>query len=267
MNDNYEPQDMPTRFYFWRKKLGLHWALEKNMRGKYTPAALHGNTSKHTYDEYGERELHDQETRTCLALKGGRLTKMPYAQVREAYIKPIADAISQMSDDSKKSIRVLEVGCGNGTNLKILKEKFGDKVELFGIDISGARIDTGKKYWGNKLDGIVLNEASATDLSLYKDESFDVVYSICALEQITYRLHEAVNEMVRLSNAKIICVEPTYEFGNSVQRLYNVVNDQCRTLLPELKSTGLKIYEHGLLPILHNPLCPVGLLIADKKFG
>ena len=256
---------MKTCLYFWRKKLGLHWALEKNIRGEYTPTVLHGETSKHIYDEYGERELRDQETRVCLALKGGRLIKIPYAQVREVYIEPITNAISQMLDDSNKTIRVLEVGCGNGTNLKVLKEKFGNKVELTGIDISGDRIDTGKNFWGNKLDNIELREASATDLSLYRDESFDVVYSICALEQITYHLHEAVNEMVRLSNAKIICVEPTYEFGNNVQRLYNIVNDQCRTLLPELKSTGLKVYEYGLLPVLHNPLCPVGLLIADKN--
>lgn len=264
MNDNYTPHDIPTYLYFWRKKLGLHWALEKNMRDKYTPAALHGDTSKNIYDEYGERELHDLQTGICLALKGGRLTKMPFAKVREAYIEPIAEVISQMLKGSNKTIRVLEVGCGNGSNLKILKEKFGDKVEFSGIDISGARIDTGKKFWGDKLNGIDLNEASATDLSLYKDELFDVVYSICALEQITYRLHEAVNEMVRLSNAKIVCVEPVYEFGNSVQRLYNVVNGQCRTLLPELKATGLKLGEHGLLHILHNPLSPVGLLIVDK---
>lgn len=265
MNDNYTPHDISTRLYFWRKKLGLHWALEKKLRDKYMPSTLHGDSSKHTYDEYGDRELHDYETRICLALKGGCLIKMPYAKVREAYIEPIADTISAMLEGSKKTLRVLEVGCGNGTNLKILKEKFGDNVNLSGIDISAARIDIGKKFWGDKLDGIELKEANATDLSLYKDGSFDVIYSICALEQITYRLHEAVNEMVRLSNAKIVCVEPIYEFGNSVQRLYNVVNDQCRTLLPELKATGLKVSEQGLLPVLHNPLCPVGLLITDKN--
>lgn len=265
MNDNYKANNMSTRLYFLRKKLGLYRALEKKLRSKYTPSTLHGDSSKHTYDKYGDRELHNYEKKICLALKGGCLTKMPYAEVRDAYIEPIAKTISEMLGGTKKTIRILEVGCGNGTNLKILKERFGDNVELNGIDISAARIETGKKYWGDKLDGIELKEASATDLSIYKDGVFDLVYSICALEQITYRLHEAVNEMVRLSNAKIVCVEPTYELGNSVQRLYNVVNDQCRTLLPELKSTGLKVYEHGLMPVLHNPLCPVGLLIADKN--
>lgn len=265
MNDNYKAHDIPTRLYFWRKKLGLYWALEKKLSSQYMSPALHGNASKKIYDEYGDRELHNYETKICLALKNGCLTKIPYTKVREAYIKPIADIISQMLDGSQKTIRVLEVGCGNGTNLKILKEKFNKDVEFSGIDISAARIDTGKIFWGEKLDDIELKEADATVLSLYKDGAFDVVYSICALEQITYRLHDAVNEMVRLSKVKVVCVEPTYEFGNRVQRLYNIVNDQCRTLLPELKATGLKVSEKGLLPILHNPLCPVGLLIADKN--
>lgn len=265
MNENYKPRNISTRLYFLRKNIALLWALEKNLRAKYTPSALHGNISKETYDEYGERELHDQETGICLALKNGCLIKIPFSKVREGYIEPVDNAISRMLKDSSKTVRVLEVGCGNATNLKILKEKFGDKVDFSGVDISGARIETGKKFWSSKLINIDLYEASATDLSIFRDESFDIVYSICALEQITYRLHEAVNEMARLSKSKIICVEPIYEFGNSVQRLYNVVNDQCRTLLPELKATGLKVSEQGLLPVLHNPLCPVGLVIADKN--
>lgn len=265
MNDNFKPNNMSTRLYFWRKKFGLYRAFEKKLCSKYTPATLHGDSSKHTYDKYGDRELHNYEKKICLALKNGCLTKIPYAEVRDAYIEPVVDTISDILDGSKKTIRILEVGCGNGTNLKILKERFGANVKLYGIDISAARIETGKEYWGDKLDGIELKEASATDLSIYTDGTFDIVYSVCALEQITYRLHEAVSEMVRLSNAKIVCVEPVYEFGNSIQRLYNVVNDQCRTLLPELIAAGINVREKGLLPVLHNPLCPVGLLIADKN--
>ena len=36
----------------------------------------------------------------------------------------------------KKEIRILEIGCGGGRNLKILKNKFKDRIAIFGTDIS-----------------------------------------------------------------------------------------------------------------------------------
>lgn len=253
-----------TRWFFFRKKYSLMRRLARRVRGADPAAKLHNQGSKAIYDNYGERELRDYESGLCRALDHGQLRKMPYTEVRAAYVAPVLKAIRQAGEQLTRPARVLEVGCGNGTNLMLIRKALGDSVELSGIDISANRIEVGRRYWGELLSGVDLRQADATDLSALADDSFDVVYSICALEQITYRIHEVVSEMRRLARQSIVCVEPIYEYGNDAQRLYNIVNDQCRTLLSDIRSTDLQVEEHGLMPVLHNPLNPVGLVVSRK---
>ncbi len=227
-------------------------------------AALHGGSSKEIYDQYGDRELRDFESGECRALVDGRLSRLSHRQVRDAYLAPIQAEIQRLASELNRPVRVLEVGCGNGTNLMLMKQQFGDQVKLCGIDISLSRIDVGRQFWGESLQGIEFQQTSATDLSMYGNGRFDVVYSVCALEQITYRIPEVVSEMERVAAHSVVCVEPVYEYGNAVQRLYNIVNDQCRTLLHDLRESSLQIEEQGILRILHNPLNPVGVVIGRK---
>lgn len=253
-----------TKLYFLNKRRALFKRLQRKVQTDCIAAALHGEASKEIYDQYGERELREYENGSCKALVNGVVKRLPHKVVRDAYIAPVASAIAQVAAQAARPVKVLEVGCGNATNLMLLKAKFGSTVELAGIDISGNRIDTGRRYWGDRLQDIDLRQTSATDLSMFPDNHFDVVYSICALEQITYRIHEVVTEMKRVSRGMLVCVEPVYEYGNDVQRLYNIVNDQCRTLLHDMRSCELEVEEHGLLSILHNPLNPVGLIVGRK---
>lgn len=256
--------DLKTRLYFRKARRRLMRELQRQLSEAHTAHHKHGNGSKAEYDTYDDRELQDFESGVYRVLKNNVLCDVPSKTVRETYLAPIFVEIEALIVRTSGPVRVLEVGCGNGTNLKVIKDRFGASVDLTGIDISKTRLDVGKAFWKGALDGIDLRQASATDLSEFEDSSFDIVYSVCALEQITYRLHEAVREAVRLSKSSIVCVEPVYEFGNEVQRLYNIVSDQCRTLLPELKQHGLRVEEGGLMPILHNPSNPVGLLVARK---
>ena len=46
--------------------------------------------------------------------------------------------------------RILEVGCGTGTNLLQLRERFPD-AEIFGLDISATMIETAKKNLSQRL--------------------------------------------------------------------------------------------------------------------
>jgi len=253
-----------TQWFFLRKKSSMLRHLKRKVRQTERSATLHDEGSKEIYDAYGERELHQYETGTCRALVNGEIKRLPYTEVRSAYVAPIIAEIERLQAAVDRPVRVLEVGCGNATNLMLLRQHFGDTVELSGIDISANRIDCGRSYWQDRLDGVELQQASATDLSLFADGHFDLSYSICALEQITFRIHEVVSEMKRVSSQRIVCVEPIYEYGNDAQRLYNIVNDQCRTLLQDMRSNELDVEEHGLLSILHNPLNPVGLVVGKK---
>ena len=256
--------DLKTWLYFRKSRRRLMRAFLRQLGDPAPAHHRHGASAKADYDKYDDREIRAFESESHLALKEGRVCELPAKTVRNTYIAPIVAEIERLAAAADGPVRVLEVGCGNATNLKLLAEAFGDRVALTGIDISKVRLDVGREHWKDALEGISLHQASATDLSLFADASFDVVYSICALEQITYRLHEAVREMVRLASDCVVCVEPVYEFGNDVQRLYNIVSDQCRTLLPEFHLHGLSVEERGLMPILHNPSNPVGLLIGRK---
>ena len=66
-------------------------------------------------------------------------------QVRAAYVQPIKDRIHATLKTAQSPLKVLEVGCGNGTNLMLLKEEFGNAVQLWGIDISQNRIEVGRQ--------------------------------------------------------------------------------------------------------------------------
>ena len=202
-----------TRWFFLRKKRSLLKCLKRRIRDDVPSTALHGDGSKNIYDTYGDRELRNYETGTCRALVNGEIKRLPYTEVRSAYVAPVIGEIQRAAATRSRPIRVLEVGCGNATNLMLLRRNFGQTVELSGIDISGSRIKVGRKYWNRRLDGVFLHEASATDLSLFQDNQFDVVYSVCALEQITFRIHEVVSEMKRVACDAIVCVEPIYEYG------------------------------------------------------
>ena len=177
------------------------------------------------------------------------------------YISPVRSEILRLQEEVSP-LNVLEVGCGNGTNLKILRDSVGTGVNLCGVDIASNRIKVGQEYWGDAIAEVEFYTMDATDLRQFQTGQFDLAFSVCALEQMTYRLHEAVRELVRVSSRLIVCVEPLPEHGNTEQRLYNLVNDQCRTLIQELNATELMVEDRGLLPVLHNPLNPVGLVLA-----
>lgn len=247
---------------FFRKRLkDLHARFASQLRGEAELVQKHGGGAKDVYEVYGDREMRAFETDSCEGLRGGEVQQISLREVRDAYLEPVGKAIEQLRKDVDRPLRVLEVGCGNATNLMLLNQRFPG-VAFSGIDIAEGRIAEGRKYWGERLTSVELAQASATDLSLFADKSFDLVYSVCALEQIPYSLGDAVREMVRLADRRIVCVEPVFEFGNEAQRLYNVVSDQVRTLLPELVRQCTTVERHGLLPTLHNPLNPVGLLVA-----
>ncbi len=260
----YRPRGLVTQLFFLNARRRLKRKLIANLSGERGPAHRHGTASRDEYEDYGDREIRNFKAGSCKALVDGRLARIPSEEVRHSYLAPVIETARALTAEIGEPIRILEVGCGNGTNLVILRKALGGSAELSGIDISPSRLEVGRRAWGEALEGVELAAESATDLSRFEDEHFHLVYSVCALEQITYELHDAVSEMSRLASSRVICVEPIPEFGTIEQRLYNIYADQCRTLLPEFDRSGLELERQELIPILHNPLSPVGLLIGRK---
>jgi len=72
-----------------------------------------------------------------------------------------------------RSGKLLELGCGAG-NLSIELAKRG--FEVYGVDFSESAISWAKVNAASELQNINFNVADVSDLSLYADSTFDVVY-------------------------------------------------------------------------------------------
>ena len=73
----------------------------------------------------------------------------------------------------KKSLKILELGCGNGVNLKSLKTIF-PKFEFYGIDYSKEMVKHAKKNNNN----INFIEADITKTNIYNElPKFDVIFT------------------------------------------------------------------------------------------
>lgn len=254
---------LATRLYFRNRSASIRRKMARKF-DKGQDFRRHTFVSRNLYEDYTDREqVSFADAHDSITIKDGVLQTVSSQDIRDAYLAPTEKTIRQLMDTiTDRPIRVLEIGCGNCINLKLLCDRFGDKVALSGIDISPERLRISQEFWGDQLQAD-LREASATDLSIFDDGSFDIVFSSCCLEQIPYRIHEAVAEMIRVSSARTVFVEPTFEYANTAQKLYTLMADQCRTLLPELELLNATIIDTRPLDILHTPVNMVGATIVD----
>jgi ubiquinone/menaquinone biosynthesis C-methylase UbiE len=159
----------------------------------------------------------------------------------------------------------LEVGCGNGTNLMVLRRALDERVCLRGIDISAERLRLGREYWGDWLYGVEMVADSATTLATQADHSADLVYSVHCLEQIPYAVDACLGSMARVTRASAVFVEPTWEYANRAQKLCTLFGDQLRTLVPSLKQSDLEIVKQVKAELLANHLNQTGFITASKR--
>lgn len=105
----------------------------------------------------------------------------------------------------KKELKILDVGCSGGINMKFLKEKKFKNV--FGIDISKQAIESCKK---NGIKNVLLMEGSKTS---FKDKEFDIIIASDVLEHIKDD-EKALSEWGRIlkDNGKLILFVPAFNF-------------------------------------------------------
>lgn len=78
---------------------------------------------------------------------------------------------------NKKTIKILEIGCGGGRNLLAIKKEFKDQVELYGTDISQTSINYARKLKIGRF-----KKAEAQEVPFY--EKFDLILIIDLLEHL-----------------------------------------------------------------------------------
>jgi malonyl-CoA O-methyltransferase len=109
----------------------------------------------------------------------------------------VQEIVSFLGDINEKS--VVEVGCGKGRFLRILKERF-PKASLYGLDISDQML----RFCP---EGVTTVCGSMLDIK-FPDNRFDAVYCIEALEHAV-RIEAATKELVRIlkPGGKIVIID------------------------------------------------------------
>lgn len=134
--------------------------------------------------EYTDRMLVDYRSKELRRVKRYGMTRVA---MNEGFI-----------GDLDRGMKILDVGCGAGAQLKTLQDM--GFYNLYGVDIQGYAIEKAKGYG-------VLSVGSVLDLP-FKDTSFDMVMTSGLLIHIPPDLLlEAMGEMYRVTKKYIWCFE------------------------------------------------------------
>lgn len=124
--------------------------------------------------------------------------KDPYKKIAKKYDRFVEPSIGVLRRigmkmyTPKDGMRVLDVGCGTGTNL-MLYNKAGCNV--FGIDLSPAMVNVAQKKLGDRAE-IQVGDAAKMP---YPNDAFDLVTGLFTLHEMPHEIRPAViSEMVRV---------------------------------------------------------------------
>jgi ubiquinone/menaquinone biosynthesis C-methylase UbiE len=154
--------------------------------------------------------------------------------------------------------RVLEVGCGNGINLLLLAGRFPE-TEFTGIDLTREGIAAAHRVQHQNdllphylqafaplpledqgaFKRVTFQTGDAAALP-FEPNSFDLVVTSLALEQMERIRGQAFDEIARVCAAHALLIEPFREANESgISRRYIVARDYLRARIADLPSHGL----------------------------
>jgi ubiquinone/menaquinone biosynthesis C-methylase UbiE len=219
--------------------------------------------SKDIYQRYDDQEIKDYYGSSSMMLMNQEPTMMSFQQERSIHLNYVfreIDAILLRKDKA----RILEIGCGNCINIFEIIRKYGDRVEVHGLDISDNRIKVAQNYFKSGLDKAHLSVASITERTSFVDNQFDLVYSMFCLEQIAYDAKAALREMYRICSWRMIMLEPVFENGTPIQKLYLIVADHTRILLKSITELRLPLIRNEIMDLQCNPSNQSTVLVVEK---
>lgn len=108
--------------------------------------------------------------------------------------------------------RILEIGCGYGSNLYLLSKKF-PSVEFVGMDINPNAVRHGQEFFHEeRCTNVNLEVGKAQDLKKYPDHSFDLIFTDAILMYVKPdEILSVLTEMMRVG--KIIILNEWYPFN------------------------------------------------------
>ena len=135
---------------------------------------------------------------------------------RRALVAHVLEAtLARRKNASASALRLLDIGCGTGANLPVLREKLGDSGQLFGMDFSPLALQFARGVLevenSSARAPIRLLQGDAQELPL-RENSFDVVTMMDVLEHLRDddRALREVWRVLRPGGALILTV-PAYQ--------------------------------------------------------
>jgi len=192
------------------------------------------------------------------------------------YNQIIANIVKEINIKS-----LLEVGSGRGNNV-IHQSLSNPKVKIEGLEYSKFGNLRSKElleniprelfsmvsdYQHNKVENInqkkyrvTFTQGNAFKMP-YKDNTFDMSYTILVLEQMPHEYHKAIKEMYRVTRKYCVFIEPFEESNSASQLAHLERKDYFRF--------SYKLLNNGFKPILYTTNFPqkqkfsTGLYIAE----
>jgi len=131
---------------------------------------------------------------------------------------------------------ILEVGCASGPNLRLLAEKF-PAAEIAGIDINPEAVAFGNRRFAEAgIGNVKLIAGRAEDTSLFRDRSYDIVFTSALLIYIgPDKIARVIADMLRVGRRALLLLElqDSGGGGQGLHREGNWVRDY-RALLEQM---------------------------------
>lgn len=172
------------------------------------------------------------------------------------FIEAVARAIDHLRPE-----RVLEVGCGMGSNLFVLANLFPD-VRFDGIELTEAGVRRAREQqtqtFPEGLSGLSLRPMATTEryrsiaftqgdasAMSFPDRAFDLVYTVLAVEQMQAVRDAALQEIVRVASSHVMLIEPFLDSNRDpLRELSKRAKDHVRLGVDDLGRYGLTVEAH-----------------------
>jgi ubiquinone/menaquinone biosynthesis C-methylase UbiE len=159
---------------------------------------------------------------------------------------------------------VLEVGAGELTFLQTIYERQGPSLDVYALDITLNRLLHGLRYAQSRQMPVTAVQADATAIP-FPDNSFDLVVSSHALEQMPRIFGDAISEMVRVSRKHVVLFEPFYQRASFIEKLRVRTADYVRGIDPFVRTLpGVRVHPPFLCRNHGHPFNRTGVFHLEK---
>lgn len=162
---------------------------------------------------------------------------------------------------------LLEAGVGEATSLVTILNNTGKNrfTDVYGFDVSWSRIKMAKEVGRNYgYDNVNFFTGDMMNMPL-ADNSFDLVYTVHAVEPNGGKEKEVLQELYRVCKKHLILLEPCYEYACQEAKDRMLRHGYVTNLYDTAKQLGYDIELYEIYGEMRNELNPTGIMIINKQ--